>query len=211
MQQQDDGAELAFDECFYPLLVEHVRKKSAFLPADAARTLGLEGLTTPAPTRLDELAADVANTTLRRVRAKADRFDPTCGEAMTWILTACNLAYVDELRAQAGGRGRLTVIPTDPTELVAADTRTSPDPARRAEAADEFRRALGVLTPEERDVVLEVRVRGRLHAEAADLLYPRLDPAARVTHLEATLKRAVRRLTAHHDRCAQQTAADLAR
>lgn len=210
VQRREDGAEQAFDECLYPLLVEYVRKKSTFLKADAARALGLDSLAAPRPVRLDELACDVANTTLRRVRAKAEKFDPDKGTAMGWILRSCSLAYVDELRAQVGGRGQLTMVPTDPTELFDADSRTSPDPARQAVAADELRRALAELTPEERNVIVEVKVHGRGHAEAADVLYPQLEPSVRVTHLQATLKRAVRRLTDHHDQCATQAAADLA-
>ncbi|MBV2356287.1 sigma-70 family RNA polymerase sigma factor [Streptomyces sp. J2-1] len=90
---------------------------------------------------------------------RADAFE----SVRPWLVTVARRLAIDARRAREAR-------PFESGEEVPENARTTADPAERAAAAIDVREAVKTLTPEHRDVLLLVYVRGASVAEAARTL-----------------------------------------
>lgn len=96
----DASAGGAFDELVFPFLAAYVRRRADWLAADASRLVGQASVTVPTVPAgdLDAVASDVTVDALERARRTSARFDPDRGDALTWVVGAAALSWVDVVR-----------------------------------------------------------------------------------------------------------------
>jgi RNA polymerase sigma-70 factor (ECF subfamily) len=123
------------------------------------------------PADAEEVTLDVFTQAWRQVA----RYDAARGDAVTWLLTLTRSRAIDRLRSRAGTKKREQAIETA-AELPADD----PDPESRsafAERARRVRRALAVLSPEQRQVIELAYFEGLTHVEIAERIQQPLGTA----------------------------------
>lgn len=101
---------------------------------------------------------------------QADRFDPKRGQAHTWLLTMTRTRAIDRLRS----RTNLCQHPVQLDEAEALSTEDPrPDPQAQAMLADRrarVRRALDVVSPEQREVIELAFFSGLSHGQISSRL-----------------------------------------
>ena len=110
----------------------------------------------------EEVTLDVYTQAWRQVA----RYDSSRGDAVTWLLTLTRSRAIDRLRSRAGARKREQAL--DAAGELAAD---SPDPESQSafsERARRVRRALSVLSPEQRQAIELAYFEGLTHVEIAE-------------------------------------------
>lgn len=110
-----------------------------------------------------ETAEEIVQDTLVRAWRHADRYDPAKGSVAAWLFTIARNLTVDNGRRRAA-RPRLVV------RLDDVEVATDQDEFDRALEAWEVAEALSRLSPEHRNVLVEVYYRGATTAEAAERL-----------------------------------------
>ena len=111
------------------------------------------------------LAEDAVQETFVRAWRSADRFDPSRGSVRTWLFVMLRSVLADQRRRRASRP--LEVGASD--ELVLQDL-ASPDAFDAALLAWQVEEALRRMTPEHREVLVEIRLRGRTQVELAATL-----------------------------------------
>jgi RNA polymerase sigma-70 factor (ECF subfamily) len=112
------------------------------------------------------LAEEVSQEVLVDVWRLAPRFDPALGSAMAWVLTMAHRRAVDRVRreqSQEDRAARAAALASDDRDVVVDQLERSWDAAR-------VRRALGGLTPAQREAIEMAFFDGRTHREVAGLL-----------------------------------------
>jgi RNA polymerase sigma-70 factor (ECF subfamily) len=116
-------------------------------------------------------AEDVLTDVFFEVWSRADRFDPSRGSPVTYLVTLARSRSIDRRRARAARGGAVTVSAdaADAAALVSA----SPNPSQSTEA-DEQRRivraALACLEPQQREAIECSFYEGLSHSEIAEKL-----------------------------------------
>lgn len=171
---REGSAEAAnnYDALLYDFLKNTARRRGRFMAADAAAQLHIEGTSGNVQRGdLEEVAEIAALNALRRARASALRFDPTKGDGATWALGALRFAYLDAQREMTGSRSGGHDVPTEDSVLHARIAFEEADPAVQVVARDALDRALGLLTEEERFVLLAKVHYGMAYTEIAALRF----------------------------------------
>jgi len=114
------------------------------------------------PAQSEEVAQEV----LMQVWRTATRFDRDAGSAMTWILTIAHRRAVDRVRSEEASRRRAERYEEHTTTESPSVTEAVLDDLDRAR----LRRALGGLTPVQRESVELAYYGGYTHVEVATLL-----------------------------------------
>lgn len=104
------------------------------------------------------LAEDAVQETFLRAWRSRDRFDPALGSLRTWLFAILRGVVIDTLRRQ---RVRPVVAEASQPEVAAADDIDA------AILGWQVEEALRRLSPEHREVLVEVRLRGRSQADLA--------------------------------------------
>lgn len=117
----------------------------------AARALGDRGL-----------AEEVVQETFVRAWRAQERFDPDRSSLRTWLFAIARNLVIDAARARS-------VRPQVAGE-VEETHRVDDDPTEQVVVAMQIEEALGRISPEHRQVLVEVHYRGRPHAEVAQEL-----------------------------------------
>jgi RNA polymerase sigma-70 factor, ECF subfamily len=113
----------------------------------------------------EALAEDLAQETMATVWRKAQQFDPGRASASTWIFTIARNKRIDRIRRER----RPEPDPNDPS--FAPEPAVSPDREVSAlQDATAVRRALGVLSDEQREVIMLSFYEDASHAVIADQL-----------------------------------------
>lgn len=202
---ESPAAEQAAEEyaaLLFPLLRATAIRRGRFLAQQAAQRLGSGLAPMPRAADLEEAGVWAAEVALERARASASRFDHTLGDGASWALGALGTAYLDAVRQLTGARRSMSELPVDDLDAVEQNqaTRTA-DPAIVAEARDNLRQALLLLSEEERHVIVAALHYGMSHREIAAYLF---SDAAQFRKVERILARARAKLRALHEQWLQE-------
>lgn len=111
-------------------------------------------------------AEEVALDVYTQVWRQAARYDPARGEAVSWLMTLAHSRAIDRLRSRAGTRRREEELDDD---APVADLGPDPEAASAlGERARSVRRALALLSPEQRRVIELAYFEGLTHVEIAE-------------------------------------------
>ena len=114
-------------------------------------------------TRQSEAAEEVVEDCYWQVWREAERFDPTRGRVLTWVLTICRSRALDYLRRKDIAEPMAEIETLRSTEL--ADDRDPLDILSATDRASAVHRALEQLKPKERQLIALAFFRGLTHQE----------------------------------------------
>lgn len=173
----------AFDEFFYPVVLQHVRKRHHHIGVEMGAKLGVGGSAAPRLTteQADEAAHITAIVALRRARASARQFDPALGTAVGWVLRAANFAYLEVARQLARDHAELVDGQEPPPEPVAPPATT--DPAEIFQRQATLDHLFLVLGDDERRVVTLVLRYKYTYAQTAEIMFGDSNATKRIDHL----------------------------
>lgn len=171
----------AFDEFFYPLVVNYIAEQHDTIGFEVASWMGASGSACPKldSHQVEEAQQRVALISLRRARASATRFDPAQGSPVAWVLRAAAYAYVEVAKQLARDQDELAVS-QEAMETVAAPAEDLAETLGRQQMVDDL---FLVLSDDERRVVALVLRHGYTYKQAARWLFGSVDEAKRVDHL----------------------------
>lgn len=171
----------AFDEFFYPLVIDYIVERHGSIGFDVAAWMGASGSAAPEldEHQIEEAQQRAALIALRRARASAARFDPAQGSPVGWVLRAAAYAYVEVAKQLARDQDELAASP-EALETVASPAEDLADTLARQQLVDDL---LLVLSDDERRVVALVLKHEYTYKQAAQRLFGSTDEAKRVDHL----------------------------
>lgn len=122
----------------------------------------LTGLTYGRP----ELAEDLVQETLLRAWRSIESLNPDPRTLLSWLLTVARRVAIDAARARRARRAR----PNQTTDADVVDLPNEGDPIDQMLTAHTIRGALQRLSPEHRQVVMELYYHGHTVSEASEII-----------------------------------------
>jgi DNA-directed RNA polymerase specialized sigma24 family protein len=168
--------ERQFDALLYEFVWRYLRHNAGRLKTRVAAYLGVDGAIAPdvRADEVDEVAHDATTIALRRVREKAERFDPRRGTPAMWVIGAAEFAYVEVSRALVHARRSPELSFQDPDDLLGIPD-ASPSTEEHVLSAMSDGQALADaashLSEQEFAAIRLVNTLGFSHAEVAEMLF----------------------------------------